>query len=186
MRPILVALATAAATMVPLAGVSTRPSAGAEPAPTSAAKPAGPKAEKAVVVPGRYIVMTKGAPLAGYRGGVQGMPRTKPAAGQNINVRTTAAKQYRAFLLGKHRDVLAKAGLPTRVKVNDYSVAFNGFSAKLSAKQARTLAHTPGVVKVWPVEIARRHHDDPDVPGPLGPRACGARSSAATRTPAAA
>ena len=50
MRPIPLALATAAATIVSLAGVSIPASQGAEPAPLAAAKPAAAKAEKSVVV----------------------------------------------------------------------------------------------------------------------------------------
>ena len=153
MRPIPLALATAAATIVSLAGVSIPASQGAEPAPLAAAKPAAAKAEKSVVVPGRYIVLTQGPALASYRGGVTGIPRTKPTAGHQINVRSDASKRYRAHLTRQHRSVLTKAGLPARAKVNDYSVAFNGFSAKLTKGQAARLAQTPGVLRVWPVEM---------------------------------
>ncbi|HEY5848079.1 MAG TPA: S8 family serine peptidase [Microlunatus sp.] len=153
MRPIPLALATAVATIVSLAGVSTPASQGAEPAPLAAAKPAAAKAEKSVVVPGRYIVLTQGPALASYRGGVNGIPRTKPTAGHQINVRSDASRRYRAHLNRQHRSVLTKAGLPVRAKVHDYSVAFNGFSAKLSKGQAAKLAQTPGVLRVWPVEM---------------------------------
>ena len=43
--------------------------------------------------------------------------------------------------------------MSAKAKSHDYSVAFNGFSAKLSKSQAAKLAQTPGVLKVWPVEI---------------------------------
>ena len=141
MRPILLAMTTVIATIVPLAVVSAPASSGAE---ASAA----PRA-----VPGRYIVMTKGAPLASYRGGVGNLVRTRPAPGHKINVHTTAAKKYTSFLVAQHRTVLAKAGLPGNVRVTDYTVVFNGFAAKLTAGQAARLKHTPGVLHVWKDEL---------------------------------
>ena len=141
MRPILLAMTTVIATIVPLAVVSAPASSGAE---ASAA----PRA-----VPGRYIVMTKGAPLASYRGGVGNLLRTRPAPGHKINVHSSAAKKYTSFLAAQHRAVLAKAGLPGNVRVVDYSVVFNGFAAKLTAGQAARLKHTPGVVRVWKDEL---------------------------------
>src|SRR5215207_7421262 len=71
-RHLAVALATAVAAVVPLAGVSAPASLGAT---GKAAAPG--KTDTSVIVPGRYIVLTKGMPLAGYRGSVRGIPRTK-------------------------------------------------------------------------------------------------------------
>jgi subtilisin family serine protease len=147
MRPVLVVLATAVATAVPLAGVSAPASVGAT--GTSSAK----SAATSKIVPGRYIVLTKGAPLAAYSGGVKGIPRTKPIAGHKLNVRSAAAKRYKSHLLARHANVLAKAGLSNGVRKTDYSVAFNGFAAKLTKSQAARLAQTPGVLKVWPDEL---------------------------------
>ncbi len=147
-RHVAVALATAVAAVVPLAGVSAPASLGAT---GKAAAPS--KADTSVIVPGRYIVMTKGAPLARYAGGVTGFARTRPTSGHKLDVRSAASKRYAAHLLAKHRSVLGRAGISTRAISHQYSVAFNGFSAKLSKSQADKLAHTPGVLKVWPVEM---------------------------------
>jgi hypothetical protein len=141
MRPILWAMTTVVAMIVPLAAVSAPASSGAE---ASAA----PRA-----VPGRYIVMTKGAPLASYRGGVGTFPRTRPTTGHKLNVRTPAAKKYRSFLVSSHKAVLAKAGLPANARLHDYSVVFNGFAAKLTPAQAARLKHTSGVLHVWKDEL---------------------------------
>ena len=147
-RHLAVALATAVAAVVPLAGVSAPASLGAT---GKAAAPS--KADTSVIVPGRYIVMTKGAPLARYAGGIKGFPRTRPQAGHKINVRSAASKQYARHLIAKQRSVLGRAGISTRAISHQYSVAFNGFSAKLSKSQASRLGQTPGVLKVWPVEM---------------------------------
>ena len=141
MRPILFAMATVIASIVPLAVVSAPASSGAE---ASAA----PRA-----VSGRYIVMTKGAPLASYRGGVGNFAKTRPAAGHKLNVRTPAAKTYRSFLVASHGKVMANAGIPAKNRLHDYSVAFNGFAAKLTPAQASRLERTPGVLKVWKDEL---------------------------------
>ena len=108
----------------------------------TSSKAAEKSADKAAIVRGRYIVMTKGAPLARYTGGVKGIARTKPLAGHKLNVRSPASKQYRGHLLAKHRSVLARAGVSTKAKSHDYSVAFNGFSAKLSKSQAAETSPT--------------------------------------------
>jgi len=134
-------MTTVVASIVPLAVVSTPASSGAE---ASAA----PRA-----VPGRYIVMTKGAPLASYRGGVGHFVRTRPTPGHKLNVRTTAAKKYRSFLVANHRQVLTNAGISAKSRLHDYSVAFNGFAAKLTPAQASRLERAPGVVKVWKDEL---------------------------------
>ena len=154
MRPIPLALATAAATIVSLAGVSIPASQGAEPAPLAAAKPAAAKAEKSVVVPGRYIVLTKGPALASYRGGVTASLAPSRPPVTRSTCAATASKRYRAHLARQHRSVLTKAGLPARAKVNDYSVAFNGFSAKLTQGSGRQACAAPRACsRVWQVEM---------------------------------
>ena len=125
-------MATVIASIVPLA-VVVRPRPRAEQKP-----PPRPRA-----VSGRYIVMTKGAPLASYRGGVGNFAKTLPAAGHKLNVRTPAAKTYRSFLVASHGKVMANAGIPAKNRLHDYSVAFNGFAAKLTPAQARASSARP-------------------------------------------
>jgi hypothetical protein len=144
-----VALATAVAAVVPLAGVAA-PAAHAATGHTAASSKA---TDKSAIVPGRYIVMMKAAPLARYTGGMKGFPRTKPLAGHKLDMRSVAATKYKHHLLTTHRSVLGKAGISARSIANNYSVAFNGFSAKLTKAQAAKLAQTGGVARVWPVEL---------------------------------
>ena len=142
-RPIAVALATAIATIVPLTGVSAPVAVGASGNTVTSSKAADTAADKAAIVRGRYIVMTKGAPLARYTGGVKGIARTKPLAGHKLNVRSQASRQYRGHLLSKHRSVLARAGVSAKAKSHDYSVAFNGFVAELTEAEVVKLGKTP-------------------------------------------
>lgn len=41
--------------------------------------------------------------------------------------------------------------------VHKYNKGFNGFAARLSAEEARSIAHTPGVVSVFPDPIIQLH-----------------------------
>ncbi|WP_323742772.1 S8 family peptidase [Nocardioides islandensis] len=156
------ALATAVAAVVPLAGVAA-PAAHAATGHTAASSKA---TDKSAIVPGRYIVMMKAAPLARYTGGMKGFPRTKPLAGHKLDMRSVAATKYKHHLLSTHRSVLGKAGISARSIANNYSVAFNGFSAKLTKAQAAKLAQTGGVARVWPVEL--RTADTVSTPAFLG------------------
>ena len=94
-----------------------------------------------------------GEPAASYDGGVAGFAPTKPAKGKKLNPDRQAVKDYRQHLRSQHNQTLSRAGLGTGDKVVDYSVAFNGYTARLTAAEATRLAHTPGVVKVWENEI---------------------------------
>ena len=72
-------------------------------------------------------------PSPAHRGGVGNFAKTRPAAGHKLNVRTPAAKTYRSFLVASHGKVMANAGIPAKNRLHDYSVAFNGFTARLTA-----------------------------------------------------
>jgi hypothetical protein len=111
---------------------------------------------------GTYIVQTSGAPIATYNGGVTGLRATKPLAGRKVNVAGADARAYDGHLRGQHRDVLRKAGIADRQRVYDYTTAFNGFAAKLSAAQAAALARTPGVVRLWRDKIRVVQLEDRD------------------------
>ena len=122
-------------------------------------RPRAAKAEKSVVVPGRYIVMTQGPALASYRGGVKGIPRTKPIAGHQINVRSDASKQ------------LPRAPDP---------------SAPLRADQARACRLAPrSTTTPSPSTASRRSSRRARPPGSRRPRACSAsgRTRCAPPTP---
>ena len=100
-----------------------------------------------------YIVMTTQQPLTSYTGGVRGIRATKPARGATFHSRTANARAYKSFLVSRHNAVLQRIGVSRSAKQLDYTVAFNGFAAKLTAAQAAELAKTPGVGHVWKNEI---------------------------------
>ena len=150
-RSITLATATAVVMVAPTAVITAATQSAAAPA-------AGPQ--------GRYIVMTEGDPLASYDGGEANFAGTHPAPGKKLNTRSAAARQYRAHLVTEHRDALAAADVPASAKLRDYTVAFNGFVAKLSPAQAADLAKTPGVLRVWKDE--QRTADTISTPRYLG------------------
>jgi subtilisin family serine protease len=100
-----------------------------------------------------YLVQVVGAPLASYDGSIADLAATKPAAGEQLDATSAAAVKYRDHLKKNHGDVLRDAGISASRQAADYGVTFNGFAAHLTASEADQLAHTPGVVKVWPDEI---------------------------------
>ena len=102
---------------------------------------------------GLYIVQVAGEPAASYDGGVAGFAPTKPAKGKKLNPDRQAVKDYRQHLRSQHNQTLSRAGLSTSDKVADYSVAFNGYAARLTDAEAARLAHTQGVLNVWENEI---------------------------------
>ena len=73
---------------------------------------------------------------------------------------TPSAQAQGASLEASHDAVLAESGVSTDVKVQDYTNALNGFSARLSYKQAMQLAANTKVSMVLPDEL--RHIDTTD------------------------
>ncbi|MEI2777489.1 MAG: S8 family peptidase [Tetrasphaera sp.] len=147
-----VAAATAGAAVLPLASLAAS-------TPTAAA----PAADTARTT--TYIVMTDDSPLASFNGG-SGFERTKPADGERIDTRTTNARAYTRHLVERHDAALRSAGISTAAKRSDYTVAFNGFSAKLTSAQAAKLKKTAGVAHVW--ENETRYADTISTPDFLG------------------
>ncbi|HET8683550.1 MAG TPA: protease inhibitor I9 family protein, partial [Micromonosporaceae bacterium] len=138
-RPVTIALTTAAITALALVGtgsVQARPGA-------------------AVAGTATYIVQVAGAPIASYAGGVAGIAATQPAEGDRVDTRSAAARALHTRLQAQHGDVLRRAGVATSQKVYDYSVAFNGFAARLTAGQAARLKSAPGVLRVWQSEVLK-------------------------------
>jgi subtilisin family serine protease len=134
-RPVTLAVASAAAAALAFAMPG---SAGA--APTPAEQPA------------LYLVQTAGSSIATYEGGVQGIPKTKAEPGQKLNRRAWNYQSYRRLLTDQHKKVQQAAGVANKAIV-DYSVAFNGFAAKLTTAEVQKLKSTPGVVNVFKNKI---------------------------------
>lgn len=98
-----------------------------------------------------WIVQLADAPLATYEGQRAGLAATRPAAGQRLDLSTSAARAYQNHLDNQRAAVLA--AVPGVRSIYNYSVAFNGFSAVLSDAQAAQLAALPQVRSVVPSEI---------------------------------
>ena len=93
-----------------------------------------------------YLVQLADAPVASYTGGVPGHARTKPATGAKLDIAAPAVAAYRGYLRQRQDGVLKQAAGAR--KLYDYSVAFNGFSARMTAADAAKLAGATGVVAV--------------------------------------
>ncbi|HUQ29012.1 MAG TPA: S8 family serine peptidase [Usitatibacter sp.] len=94
-----------------------------------------------------YIVQLRESPAVAYDGGVAGLKATRPAKGKKIDPESPAVVDYVSYLQARHDALLAQHGGGN--KLYSYGYAFNGFAAKMTPAQARKLAQSPDVVKVW-------------------------------------
>ncbi len=113
-----------------------------------------------------YIVQVAGAPVASYDGGVTGLRQTSPPEGEDLDAHSPEALAYRGYLRQKQRSTLARADIPAARQQSSYSVAFNGYAARLTTGEAHALERTKGVLRVWKNEIV--HIDTTDTPRFLG------------------
>ncbi|WP_307812268.1 S8 family peptidase [Lacisediminihabitans changchengi] len=100
--------------------------------------------------PGRYIVTLADPAVATYQGGVNGYTATKPNPGKQLNARSKAVQSYGDYLAQQQKDVAAAAGVTIK---QSYTLALNGFSATLSAKQLAALSANKQVASLAPDEI---------------------------------
>jgi subtilisin family serine protease len=163
------ALTLATVAGVAVATLATSGSAQATSSPATAAAPgtgasgSSSGQDAAPLKAGNYIVTMLAPPAASYDGGVAGMAATRPAHGRRLDARTTAVQRYRQHLLGQQSALLRKTG----VKAGEqYTVALNGFAARLTAAQAAKLAGSRGVLSVTP--DTRRKPDLFETPKFLG------------------
>ncbi|MGH2492433.1 MAG: S8 family serine peptidase, partial [Candidatus Limnocylindria bacterium] len=94
---------------------------------------------------GVYIVQMIDAPAAAYTGGVPGLEATAPAKGKKLNSLDNDVVKYVDFLSKKHDSKLAKVGAQ---KTYGYTYSFNGFAARLTARQVADLGADPDVVGI--------------------------------------
>jgi hypothetical protein len=87
--------------------------------------------------------------LAGYTGGIDGIPATKPAAGEKLNTKSWNYEAYRKYLQNQRAAALKYSGVDESKKVLDYGVTFNGFAATLTSSDVERLSHTAGVVRIF-------------------------------------
>ncbi|WP_161958366.1 cell wall-binding repeat-containing protein [Ornithinimicrobium cavernae] len=109
--------------------------------------------------PTSYIVLLNDAPLASYSG-------TAPAAGEKLDVTTSAATSYAAQLAEAQDSVLASVDVKPTYR---YDTVLNGFAATLTAEQAAEVANNPAVKSVSEAQWQELHSTDPDVTGSATP-----------------
>ncbi|PMR61534.1 serine protease [Verrucosispora sp. ts21] len=96
----------------------------------------GPQAAVDEAGTGLYIVELAEEPLTRYAGGVSGLARTRPEAGDPIDTTSAPSRAYRKHLDSQRTAVATAAGIQVSAV---YTTAFNGFSARLTAQQVSTL-----------------------------------------------
>lgn len=158
------ALAAAASVAIAAATITAAaPAAGAKPSDV----PVGtPTANGQVYKAGKYIVMFDGLPAAAYRGDIAGYAATHPAKGERMRPNRTEVVKYRSYLERGHDRVLDNAGVGSKARLYDYTVAFNGVGARLTADQAQALAKSPSVSGIFANE--KRELTTNTSPGFLG------------------
>ncbi|WP_308364609.1 MULTISPECIES: S8 family serine peptidase [unclassified Microbulbifer] len=123
-----------------------------------------PKAEKSRKV---YIVQLADKPLAAYEGSIPGLAATKPSKNQKINLQSTNVRNYAGFLASRRQQALA--AVPGARKIYDYKVAFNGFAAQMTPKEAEALRARKDVLGVWEDRLLKPHtNSTPDFLGLTG------------------
>jgi hypothetical protein len=113
--------------------------------------------------PATYIVQLAAAPLASYRGGVNGLAATSPSAtGVRLSTPGGASVAYRDFLRSEQAEMLARieARLGRSLAVIfTYDTAFHGFAIVLTPKEAAIVAGMGGVSMVQRDGLAQLHTD---------------------------
>ncbi|MEV0224937.1 S8 family peptidase [Streptomyces sp. NPDC050704] len=95
---------------------------------------------------GTYVVKLADQPVATYQGGLKDLKRTAPAPGDRLRTGTNTVRAYLRHLDSRRDEVLDE--VPGIQKLYKYDYTFNGFAAKLTARQAMELAATPGVISL--------------------------------------
>ncbi|QIL90710.1 S8 family serine peptidase [Microbulbifer sp. SH-1] len=99
-----------------------------------------------------YVVQLADKPLIAYEGGIAGLAATKPqmsTAGKSrrLDFNDNNIRNYAAHLAKQRSEALQ--AIPGARKVHEYQVAFNGFAAQMTAKQAQALRNRKDVLGVW-------------------------------------
>lgn len=116
--------------------------------------------------PQTYIVQLADRPIAVYDGEIRGLAATRPAAGEKVDVTSSAAQAYSDHLASERARTLSDLGVSQDDVVAEYDVAFNGFAVSLTPAQAALLLRADGVANVWEDEL--HEADTIDTPRYLG------------------
>jgi hypothetical protein len=95
---------------------------------------------------GVYVVQMADLPVVAYDGKIAGYGATKPAKGSKIDPQSAAVTRYVDRLKSTHNEALGKVG--ASAKLYDYAYTYNGFSARLTADQAKKMSSVSGVLAV--------------------------------------
>ncbi|MBA3564764.1 MAG: S8 family serine peptidase [Gammaproteobacteria bacterium] len=108
-----------------------------------------------------YIVQFEEAPLATYRGGIEGLKATSTRGAGQLDAKSAASVAYLGYLSAKQagyrQKIAAKIG-STEVKFT-YQHALNGFAMRMTQQDAMQVAGIPGVKRI---ERERIHELDTD------------------------
>jgi subtilisin family serine protease len=118
--------------------------------------PAAPAAQGAV---DSYIVLMADDPVISYDGDIAGFEATKPGKGQKINPNSAHVRKYAGLLVDKQESALRGAGVSTAAKVNEYTIALNGFSVLLTEAQVAEIQKQKGVLLVMKDEMLQVQTD---------------------------
>ena len=116
-----------------------------------ATRPASREPEIPASQNGVYIVQMLAAPAVSYSGGIAGYNATAPHPGRKIDPLASNTVRYVGYLKNKHDEVLGRVG--GGQKLYDYAISYNGFAARLTAKQAAAVKKMSGVLAVTPDEM---------------------------------
>ncbi len=119
-----------------------------------------------------YIVQIASAPLASYTGGTKGLAATKPQAGKKVDTTGPAARAYEAHLKAARDAAMRSAGVTPSRATKTYDVAFSGFTASLTADEAKTREGPGRAQRLEGRGAHGRHRVDPEVPRSRGPDGC--------------
>ncbi|MDQ2994706.1 MAG: protease inhibitor I9 family protein [Pseudomonadota bacterium] len=102
---------------------------------------------------GVYNVRMIDPPVIGNKGANRSFAATQPTQGKKINKFDRNVQNYRQHLRVQHDQALDDAGIATANKVYDHGYAINGFTVKMSFKQAQKLTKQKGIASVTPVRL---------------------------------
>jgi len=105
---------------------------------------------------GVYIAIMDLDPAVAYEGDLEGYAATKPGKGQKINPNSAHVKKYTHLL--KQRQAQAASRVLAE-PIHSYTVALNGFAARMTLDKANELARSPGVRLVLPDQWRYRTTD---------------------------
>jgi subtilisin family serine protease len=156
-------LLTVVTTAAVVAGVAALPAGAADRGPVSPEPRQGGQVDRPSFAPGRYLVMLREPAAAQYDGGRPGLGPTRARSGGVFRAGSEAVRDYSAHLHRVQTRVAREVGVEVGRR---WTVAANGFSARLTGRQAEELAGRRDVLLVAPEE--RRHLDTWSTPGALG------------------